>query len=156
MPTPLPELSRSDQPDSAASGCGPAGRGSRTPMANWIIAVSLAVIAVCLVMRSDSGSPDQVFAQPTTHAGARGVFAFTGQLAAGTYGVFMVDVDAGTLWCYKYDPVDARLKLVASRYWLYDRYLQEFNADKPSVEEIRRQVEEQRARELEAQGITPP
>ncbi|MHC4092538.1 MAG: hypothetical protein ACYSVY_20080, partial [Planctomycetota bacterium] len=88
-------------------------------------------------------------------AGARGIFAFTGQLTKGTYGVFMVDVDAGTLWCYEYVSGKRTLRFVASRSWVYDRYLEEFNAGDPPVAEIERLVEEQRARKLQLMGSPP-
>ena len=55
----------------------------------WVIAVALVVIAVCLVMLVDRRSV--AHAQSVSHAGARGVFAFTGQLTKSTYGVFLVD-----------------------------------------------------------------
>jgi len=120
----------------------------------WLIGVSLAVIAVCLVLRDRPEQPVQ--AQAVAQAGARGIFAFTGQLTKGTYGVFLVDVDAGTLWCYEYVGTKRELRLVASRSWVYDRYLEEFNAGDPPVAEIERLVEEQRTRKLQSLGTTPP
>ncbi|MHC4611740.1 MAG: hypothetical protein ACYS7M_15490, partial [Planctomycetota bacterium] len=119
----------------------------------WVIAVCLVIIATCLVLQvQDRGT---VNAQPVTQAGARGIFAFTGQLTKGTYGVFMVDVDAGTLWCYEYVSGKRTLRFVASRSWVYDRYLEEFNAGDPPVAEIERLVEEQRARKLQLMGSPP-
>jgi len=124
----------------------------RTPLMGWVVAAGLLVIAACLVLRPDGLGAPPVFAQQTAHAGARGVFAFTGQLSKGTFGVFMVDVDAGTLWCYEYVPAKRELRFVASRSWLFDRYLKEFNASDPPVADIERLVEQQRARELQAEA----
>ena len=84
------------------------------------------------------------------------MFAFTGQLSKGTFGVFMVDVDAGTLWCYEYLPGKRELRLVAGRLWIYDRYLEAFNTGDPSVKEIEQLVELQRANKLQSMGGGPP
>ena len=119
----------------------------------WLICVSLMVIATCLVLRLDSAGRPVALAQPMSRAGARGVFAFTGQLSKNTFGVFMVDVDTSTLWCYEVLPSKPLLKLVAARSWKYDRYLEEYNIDPdtapPIIEEI---VEQQRQRRLQSIG----
>lgn len=113
----------------------------------WVAAFSLAAIAACLVLeRVAPVSP--VFAQSAGSAGAHGVFAFTGQLAGDAYGVFMVDVDRGTLWCYRYYPGKDLLKLVAAREWLNDRYLKDFSTE-PSTDFIKQQLEVQRAGDLQ-------
>ncbi|MCB9849519.1 MAG: hypothetical protein H6817_02305 [Phycisphaerales bacterium] len=112
--------------------------------ATWVIAISLAVIAVCLVLRLDDGKSGQVFAQPSGSGGARGVFAFTGQLTRDNYGVFLVDVDAGTLWCYRFNSGKNTLVLAAARDWRYDRYLAEFSTE-PPIETVKEQLEQQRA-----------
>ena len=84
------------------------------------------------------------------------MFAFTGQLSKGTYGVFMVDVDAGTLWCYEYLSGKRELRLVAGRLWIYDRYLKAFNTGEPSWEEVEQLVELERAKELQSMGGASP
>jgi hypothetical protein len=126
----------------------------RSQALTWVIAVALVVIAVCLVLLLDQRSV--VRAQPLSSAGARGVFAFTGQLTKGTYGVFMVDVDTATLWCYEYLPSKRELRLVAGRAWTYDRYLKNFNGGQPTPEEVKELVEQQRALELQLQMGTEP
>ena len=121
--------------------------------ATWVIAVSLVVIATCLVLRLDSWGGPTALGQPVSRSGARGIFAFTGQLSQGTFGVFMVDVDTSTLWCYEVLPSKPLLKLVAARSWKYDRYLEEFNIDpdtSPAV--IEEMVEQQRQRRLQSAG----
>ena len=77
------------------------------------------------------------------------MFAFTGQLSSDSYGVFMVDVDAGTIWCYRYVSNKNLLKLVAARDWKYDRYLENFSTE-PSPEFIKEELEQQRAAALQA------
>jgi hypothetical protein len=120
----------------------------------WIIAGLLAAIAVVLVFRGDGGSPLNVaLAQPALSPrggleGGRGIYAFTGQLNARSYGLFMLDVDSGTVWCYEIQSVGAkgetRLSLVAARSWLFDRYLEEFNTGDPIPSEVREMVQQQR------------
>lgn len=128
------------------------GQRPASPAVWWVIAVSLAVIALCLVLRLDSMPNGQAFAQSVGKAGARGIFAFTGQLTKNSYGVFMVDVDAGTIWCYEYQGRDNKsLKLVAARDWRYDRYLENHCTD-PPVNVIKQMLEDQRAAKLQAAG----
>src|SRR2546425_346096 len=61
----------------------------------WVLTVVLAVIATALVMRwDDSAYLRTALAQHASGyspAGARGIYAFTGQLTAKTYGLFMMD-----------------------------------------------------------------
>lgn len=116
----------------------------------WVIAVSLAVIAVCLLLRLD-GAPTPAFAQPMGQAGARGIFAFPGQFSKDHYGLFMVDVDTMTLWCYEYLPGTSKLRLVAGRSWMFDRYLEQFGTD-PPPDEIQRLVETARETKLRQRG----
>lgn len=121
--------------------------------ATWVIAVSLVVMATCLVLRLDSWGGATALAQPVSRSGARGIFAFCGQLSQSTFGVFMVDVDTSTLWCYEVLPGKPLLKLVAARSWKYDRYLEEYNIDpdtSPAV--IEEMVEQQRQRRLQSAG----
>lgn len=113
----------------------------------WVIAASLALIALNLTFRDGVLGPP-AFAQNLRSAGARGIFAFTGQLSATAHGVFMVDVDAGTIWCYELVLVDGvkKLRLVAARSWIHDRHLEEYNVDLLSPSDVEDMVNEQRAR----------
>jgi hypothetical protein len=58
----------------------------------------------------------------------------------------MLDVDQGTIWCYELISEDQtrKLRLVAARSFVYDRYLQDFNVAQPSVQMIRDLVARQR------------
>lgn len=118
--------------------------GSQT--VHWVIAVLLAIIATCQVMRLDEGSwLPEAYAQ-RQKVGAAGVFAFTGQLGPRTYGLFMVDVDAGNVWCYEYSQENGRLRLVAGRSFLYDRHLEEFNVEPPTPADVAKLVERLKSR----------
>ncbi|MCH7721688.1 MAG: hypothetical protein IH988_11995 [Planctomycetes bacterium] len=122
----------------------------RTSPVWWVIAVSLAVIAFALATRSGTITLQSVLAQPTTGAGAGGVFAFSGQLSKGSYGIFLVDVDAGTIWTYEYVAAKRCLRLAAARSWRYDRYLEDFNTCDLPPEVVEQMVDEQRRQQLES------
>jgi hypothetical protein len=120
----------------------------------WVIAVSLAVIAVSMVLRVDGvdgGVSRPAFAQSTVSAGAHGVFAFSGQVSKNAYGVFMVDVDAGTIWCYRFDQGGDKLKLVAGRDWRFDRKLENWGTEPPTTV-IQQILNEQLAAKQKASG----
>ena len=122
----------------------------------WIIAILLAVIATALVVRPG----DTIGLRPaygdTPMMGGRGVFAFTGQLDKHSYGLFMMDVDSNNIWCYQYVPGRQRLRLVAARSFSYDRYLEDFNCEEPTIAQTRGLLEEQRRiRERIAHGDHP-
>jgi hypothetical protein len=80
--------------------------------------------------------------------GARGIYAFSGQLTLKSFGLFMLDVDTGTIWCYELSKGtndELLLRLVAARSWTSDRYLEEFNVADPVPGAVRMMVEQQRA-----------
>jgi len=127
----------------------------------WLIVVLMAVVATAVLLRWDEAMLTRsAWAQALNTAagpgpGARGIYAFTGQIDSRTFGLFMLDVDSGTVWCYEMvrnrpgDPV--YMRLVAARSWIYDRYLEEFNAASPTPTEVRQLVEQQRvARQAKA------
>lgn len=125
--------------------------------AHWILALSLAAIAINLTFRGNEPWP-AALAQPVRSAGARGIFAFSGQLTPTSFGLFMVDVDEGTLWCYEYggSGTTRKLRLVSARSWLFDRYLENFQCEGLSPKEVRDLVEGQRSvGDVPGQGNNP-
>jgi hypothetical protein len=117
-----------------------------------MLTVVLAVLATALILERDDAlllrSAQAQRLSGAGQAGARGIYAFTGQLTAKTFGLFMMDVDAGTIWCYEIDRGqhgELQLKLVAARSWIYDRYLEEFNVAEPVPGAVRAMVEQQRS-----------
>ncbi|MCG3125262.1 MAG: hypothetical protein CHACPFDD_00079 [Phycisphaerae bacterium] len=120
-----------------------------TPL--WLIAIFLGMIATALVMQGPSGMPAAV-AQTGGLTGARGVYAFAGQIDHNRFGLFMMDVDEGTVWCYEIDGSGPtrQMRLVAARSWIYDRYLHDFNCAEPSLRMIEQLVAQQRAEALKA------
>ena len=119
--------------------------GSRT--AHWAIAVLLAFIAGVLWTRSPGDGAGFALAQNPQLVGARGVYAFTGQLDHNRFGLFMLDIEQGTIWCYEIDNVGGvrKLRLVAARSWVYDRYLRNFNCSEPTYKQVEELVAQQRA-----------
>jgi hypothetical protein len=120
----------------------------------WLIAVLLTVIATALLLRlDDSRLMKSAMAQTDgfaggTPVGGRGIYAFSGQLTARTFGLFMLDVDTGTVWCYELQKAandELQLRLVAARSWASDRYLEEFNVAEPVPGAVRLMVQQQRA-----------
>ena len=123
----------------------------------WIIAVALAIIAVEQVLRWDSSSLEgRVLAQPVASGGARGVFAFSGQLSKNTYGVYMVDVDAMTISVYEFNQQKNCLRLAAARTWRYDRYLENYNICDLPPDTVERMIEDQRRYRLESSESQMP
>lgn len=122
------------------------------PTAVWLVVVLLAVIATVLIVRQDEtallrSALGQLGASSGA-VGGRGIYAFPGQIYAKTYGVYMMDVDTGTLWCYALEEGphnQAQLRLVASRSWVFDRYLEEFNVASPTPTQVQNLIEQQRA-----------
>ena len=113
--------------------------------APWIIAVLLAFIAGMLWSRNGDGST-VALAQNTNAAGSRGIYAFPGQLDQNQYGLFMIDIEQGTIWVYEMDQAGGthKLRLTAARSWIYDRYLKDFNGAEPTPEMIRDLLGKQR------------
>lgn len=120
----------------------------------WVIAAALGVLAVVEVGRwaaQPSWRLDNAaFAQPALSGGARGVFAFTGQLTKSTFGVFVVDVDAMTIWTYEYLPQKECLRLAAARTWRYDRYLESHNVCDLTPQAVEKMIEDQRQYRLQS------
>jgi hypothetical protein len=117
----------------------------------WVIAACLLVIATASVTRTGSGPLDGIaMGQMSGGAGARGVFALAGQLSKNTYGVYVVDTDALTIWAYEYLPQKGCMRLAASRTWRYDRYLESHNVCDLPPEKVEEMVELQRKYRLEA------
>ena len=123
----------------------------------WVIAILLAVIATVLVTRSTEPWVVQRAYGDSPMAGARGVFAFTGQLDKNHYGLFMMDVDTSNIWCYEYLPGTRKLKLVAARSFRYDRYLEDYNNDALSPRQVQVLLKEQNRIEdrIEGGGVAP-
>jgi hypothetical protein len=128
--------------------------GSRTVL--WVIAVLLAFIAGLLWAGGTDRGASIALAQGPPLAGARGVYAFTGQLDRNRFGLFMLDIEQGTIWCYEIDNVNGvrMLRLITARSWVYDRYLKDLNCASPTYSEVQELVAAERAASPAAGGQT--
>jgi hypothetical protein len=121
------------------------GLGSHTVL--WVIAVLLGFMAGMLWTHPVGQLAPTALAQSPPLVGARGIYAFTGQLDHNRYGLFMLDIEQGTIWCYEIDNVGGvrKLRLTAARSWIYDRYLRDFNCADPDFRTVQQLVAQQRA-----------
>lgn len=131
-------------------------RGRYAPL--WFVAGALCVIAGMQVLdRLEGGNTGlndgRAWAQAITSGGARGVFAFSGQMTKSTYGVYVVDVDAMTIWAYEYQAPKDCMRLAAARTWRYDRYLENYNICDLPPDDVEQLIDAQRRGRLdEASG----
>ncbi len=118
-----------------------------------MIAGALGVIAWQQVARPGGSPAGVAMAQPTAGAGLRGVYSFAAELGRDRFGVYMVDVDTMTIWCYEYSREEGCLKLAAARSWKYDRYLESFNGCGISPEKVKELLDDQRAYRSESPPV---
>ncbi len=113
----------------------------RRSWGKYILAAIVGALVTCLVI--------SVFTPGTTLAlsefgppGADGVFAVQARLSADTYGLYLIDTKNQTILLYRYGGIRARgLSLLSARSFRYDRQLLDFNAGKPSPQDVRKRVE---------------
>ncbi len=119
---------------------------SRGHVVAWMgVAALSAAVAVWVIDRRPAPAPQAAYAQTAAPAplGARGIYMCPAQLGPTTFGLYMIDVDAGTLWCYEYTP--NQLRLVAARSWIFDRYLEEYNVAGLRPADVAKLVQQQRS-----------
>jgi hypothetical protein len=133
MQTPGPRhllLPASVQPASGAS-------IAKALWANCIVLVSILIVLLC--RNGGSNIPafsSPAYAQQMPIGGGAGVFLVPGQFSTNTWGCYLMDVDQQTLCAYQFYPADKQLKLIAARYFRYDRKLKNFNTGSPSPDEV--------------------
>ena len=106
----------------------------------WVNAALLATIVIVLLARSGSPSfpnfASPAYGQQMPIGGGGGVFIVPGQFSVNTWGCYLMDIDAQTLCAYQFYPADKQLRLIAARYFRYDRRLHNFNTGTPSPDEV--------------------
>jgi hypothetical protein len=120
----------------------------------------LANAAVLLYTHVTGRAPDLVldrsaFAQANTGnsalggqlLGARGIYMMPAQLGPQVFGLYLMDVDSGTICVYRAIPDANRFRLMSTRSFKYDRFLEDFNGDSPRPREVQKLVEDQRQRQ---------
>ena len=113
----------------------------RRSAGSWLIVILLAVIATCLLLQAGfatSAARAQVGA-----GGQRNVFVVAGEVAPNMHGLYLVDLNNGTICVYQYVPQARRLRLVAARTFVYDVKLDDFNNEEPVPRDVKKLVEQQ-------------
>jgi len=134
--------------------------GSSLAKALWANCVVLVAIFLVLLCRNQgSGMPafsSAAFGQQMPIGGGAGVFIVPGQFSTNTWGCYLMDVDAETLCAYQFYPGDKQLRLIASRYFRFDRRLKNFNTGTPSPAEVEQLVaQEQNDARVKEQNNLP-
>jgi hypothetical protein len=85
----------------------------------------------------------------------------SGQYPSDSFGLYLLDLDAGNIVVYKALPDNNRFHLMAARNFRNDRFLEDFNNDSPTPKEVQKLIQQQRQRqdlggETPAPGATPP
>ena len=109
---------------------------TRSVAITFIVVFAAGLLAGGVFHGGDTFRLPGVFAQGVRPTGTGGVMAFPAQLDKETFGIVMVDVDAGTIWIYHLKHPGSQLKLLAARSWVYDRQLEEYNCAPPLPGEI--------------------
>ncbi len=121
----------------------------------WLVGIGLLANAGVLLLRGQS-APEIVLdrqalaqaqtATPGQPLGARGIFMMPAQLGPAAWGLYLMDVDSGTISVYKTTPENNRFRLMAARSFKYDRFLEDFNNESPRPKEVQKLVEDQQQR----------
>jgi len=119
----------------------PTSRAGASSAARWVVVIVLAALAGALggeLLLSASPA-----AADTASGGAGKVFAVAGQITGDTYGLYLVDLENGTICLYEYVGRERRLWLRAARTFRADLKLDAYNTQ-PSPEEVSKMVSEAR------------
>ena len=117
------------------------------------VVAALAVLAG-IVSTLAVAPPPPAEAQPTQSAAApSGLLAVAGQVSPGTYGLYLVDVQARSVVVYEYVPTKRQLHLRAARSAVYDLQLEQYNTA-PKVSEVADMVRQARTLEEIPPGPT--
>jgi hypothetical protein len=125
-------------------------------LALWANAILLGGVLVVLLTRGNYPSMlSPAFGQNQAPiAGGAGVFVMPCQLGDKQWGAYLLDVDAGTLVVYQYEPGVRKLSFVAARTYKYDRRLHDMSTS-PPTDDIRRLVEREQQGSRRAEEAPP-
>jgi hypothetical protein len=107
----------------------------------WFAGLLAAAVSLTLLAGTTRG-PRHTTGETTRDNGQ--VIAVPLQLERDRYGLAMVDTGLETLWIYEIShrgPAYQTLRLLAARSWKYDRHLEQFNNSEPTVEQVKRLLE---------------
>lgn len=115
--------------------------GARQSAGKWVIVILLTVIAACLLM--EVGKPARGAQAAAVTGDKAGLFAVAGQITRDSYGLYLVDVERGTVCVYQYMATSRKLHLRAARNITFDVQLDAYNTQ-PPPQEIKKLVEQHR------------
>jgi len=138
-----------------------ASRAQASPRRNkalWLIGIGLCANALVMLYTHAFGPIPEfklatpAFGQAAPSAGgqllgARGLYMAPAQLGPNSFGLYLMDVDSGTICVYKVSPDSSRFKLMAARSYKYDRFLEDLNNDPLTPASVQKLVEAQRQRQ---------
>lgn len=123
----------------------------------WCVGLGLLANAAALLYSNSSHAPSLSFdskalAQAAEFPsdrmlGAHGLYMMPAQLGPSTFGLYLLDVDSGTICVYRASPDTSRLRLMAARSFKFDRFLEDLNNDTPTPKDVQKLVQQQRQRE---------
>jgi hypothetical protein len=145
-------------PSVPAASAAPPRRGLANK-ALWLIGLGLVANAAVLLYTHVTGRPLDLMldraafgqtagpggAQPLV--GARGLYMMPAQLGPQTFGLYLMDVDSGTICVYRALPESSHFRLMAARSFRYDRFLEDFNNEPLRPKDVQKLVEDQRQRQ---------
>lgn len=124
-------------------------------MGLYLVAALLLANLAAVLARRESLLPEALANRQPPIAGGAGVFIMPAQLSSTQWGVYLLDVDNGTICVYQYNVAGTQLQFVAARDYRNDRRLWNFNT-RPSPDDVRQLVEKQREAAREAEPQQPP
>jgi len=104
--------------------------------------ILLAVIATCLLL--EAGLATSAARAQVGAGGQRSIFVVAGEVAPNMHGLYLVDLENGTICVYQYVPQTQRLRLVAARTFVYDVKLDDYNNEEPAPRDVKKLVEQQK------------
>ena len=128
----------------------------RANKALWLLGIALLANAAVLLYCHVTGRATDLFLTQSAFAqnvppgqllGARGIYMMPAQLGPQTYGLYLMDVDSGTITVYRAMPDSSRFRLMAARSFKNDRFLEDYNNDHPTPPEVQKLVADQRTRQ---------
>ncbi len=115
--------------------------GASQSAGKWVIVILLSVIATCLLV--EVGLPARGARAAAVTGDKSEIFAVAGQITRDTYGLYLVDVERGTVCVYQYMATSRKLHLRAARNITFDVQLDAYNTQ-PPPQEIKKLVEQHR------------
>ena len=126
-----------DSPQTQSS----SGTARQGTLGRYILAAVAGALIVYLLGSLFSPAPTLALPQEGP-IGSQAVMAVPAQLASDAYGLYLIDLENQTILLYSYGgPWAKGLRLLSARSFRYDRMLVDFNAGKPSPQDVKQLLE---------------